>query len=133
MSDFFVEIIARDEKVYTGKANYLLLPGWDGETGILANHAPLISMLKPGICILRNGEKEHVWALAEGFASIADNKINIAVVFAYRAEEIDENEAEKTLNQAQKELDLKGRYEDTDEDYMVFLRAKACMKLIERK
>lgn len=133
MTDFFVDIIARDEKVYSGRANYLLLQGWDGETGILANHAPLISMIKPGICKLRDGDEEYVWAMSEGFASIVGNDIKIAVLFAYRSEEIDMEVAENTLKQAQDVINKKSNVEDTDEDYLKFLRAKACLNLVKNK
>ena len=131
MADFFVDIIARDEKVYSGSADYLLLPGWDGETGILHNHAPLISMLKPGICKLKNGDEEYIWAMSEGFASITDNNIKIAVLFAYRPEEIDKELAEETLKQAQAVIETKSNFEDTDEDYLKLLRAKTCLSLVK--
>ena len=43
-----VEIIAQDRRVWTGEADMVVLPGGEGEMGILPNHAPLLTTLEPG-------------------------------------------------------------------------------------
>ncbi len=131
MSEFVVDIIARDEKVYSGDADYLLLPGWDGETGVLANHTPFIGMLRPGLCRLNAGEERHLWAMSEGFVSISGNVVTVAVAFAYRPEEIDVDLAKKLFTEASEAISGRSGVSDTDDDYIKMLRAKVCIHIAE--
>ncbi|MFH1523405.1 MAG: F0F1 ATP synthase subunit epsilon, partial [Chloroflexota bacterium] len=52
------EIISQDRIVFQGDADMVLLPGTDGEMGILPHHAPLLTTLKYGIIKVRSHEQE---------------------------------------------------------------------------
>lgn len=131
MKRFYVDIVAKDEQVYSGEADYLLLPGWNGETGILPSHTSMIAMLKPGVCILRLDDNEHVWAMSEGFVSITKDKVTAAVNFAYSPDEIDVSLAKTLEEESRKSLSEKSGFNETDEDYLNLQRALTCIKVEE--
>ncbi len=131
MKSFFVDIVAKDEQVYSGEADYILLPGWDGEIGVFASHTPIISMLRPGVCKLRFENQELVWAMSEGFVSISGDKVTAAVTFAYSPDEIDDELAEQELESARKALSEKTSVSMTDEDYLKEQRALVCLKVVK--
>ena len=139
MKQFFVDIVARDEQVYSGDADYLSIRGLDGILGIMADHAPMVGVFRPGICVLRNGDENYEWAMSEGFVSVAGNRVTLAVAFAYTADEIDASYAEDMLKKSRERLsdkryaysDLTG-YEKIDMDFLNMLRAKAGLELVER-
>ena len=58
------EIVSQDRMVYEGDADMVLLPGVEGEMGILPNHAPLLTTLKFGIIRVRAGGNEQVFTVA---------------------------------------------------------------------
>ncbi len=132
MKRFTVDIVAKDEKVYSGEAEYLQLPGWEGDIGIMAGHTELISMIRPGVCILRLDKEEHIWAMAEGFVSISGDKVTVAVGFAFPPDEIDEESAEEMYKKASEDLHKNPAYSETDEKYLEFKRAETCLKIVQK-
>jgi len=60
------EIVSQDRTVFQGLADMVLLPGTDGEMGILPHHAPLLTKLKYGIIKVRSQGKETVFTVAGG-------------------------------------------------------------------
>lgn len=130
MKKFSVNIVARDEKVYEGEAEYLLLPGWEGALGIYASHAPMITMIRPGKCMLSNGDKVKSWAMSEGFASVDGDNVIIAVSFAYTRDEICSEAAKEQLEKARRFVEEKQHCSETDVDHIMMLQAKAVLDFI---
>jgi F-type H+-transporting ATPase subunit epsilon len=84
---FNVEVLTHEKLAFSSEADYLKLPGWAGEMGILKNHAPLISLLKPGEMIAyRNGEATHL-TLGNGVVRVLKDQVLILASYARRSEE----------------------------------------------
>ena len=79
---FEVEIITPLGRFFTGKVSRLRLPGVMGQLGILANHAPLLAMLEPGITSYTQGETVTQIVTGTGFAQINDNHATVLVEVA---------------------------------------------------
>lgn len=103
-NSFYVELITPEKTRFKGDIDYLRLPGWEGEMGILKNHAPLISLLKPGELLAEYGGKKYNLAIGEGFVSVRDNKVLLVVDSVYRPEEVDLKEVEKIIREERKYL-----------------------------
>jgi F0F1-type ATP synthase epsilon subunit len=73
--------------------SYLKLQGWEGEMGILKNHAPLISLLRPGDLHVRCDDREEHMALGDGFIKVKDNSVLIVVSSALQPDEMAGEEA----------------------------------------
>ena len=60
MSDIFkVEIITPDRIVFKSDVNEVIIPSYEGQMGILKDHIPLITFLKPGIIVIKNQEEKY--------------------------------------------------------------------------
>ena len=79
---FEVEIITPLGKFFSGQVSYLRLPGVMGQLGILANHAPLLAMLEPGITCYTQGETTKRIVTGTGFARINHNRATVLVEVA---------------------------------------------------
>tara|TARA_B100000902_G_scaffold70982_1_gene76560 strand:- start:10699 stop:10935 length:237 start_codon:yes stop_codon:yes gene_type:complete len=76
----FLEIITPEKNLYTGKVNSIILPGIDGQFGILENHAPIISILIKGvITITENNEKIKKFEIDGGVIEMKNNHTTILV------------------------------------------------------
>jgi F-type H+-transporting ATPase subunit epsilon len=64
------EIVSQDRTVFAGEADLVLLPGMDGEMGILPHHAPLLTTLKYGIIEVRSQGKPLFFTVAGGIAEV---------------------------------------------------------------
>lgn len=96
-----LEVVTPEELKYEGDATIVQLPGYMGEMGILPEHAPLVTMLKPGELMYRNAQGTFHLAVDEGFATIAENKVVCLVDAALRPNQIKKDEATKRLAEAE--------------------------------
>lgn len=72
----FLEILTPDKKLFSGDAEYVDVPGEAGRTGILKNHAPLISALKAGQVKVRDlAKKEHLFDIKGGIMEVLHDKV----------------------------------------------------------
>lgn len=105
-AEFHLWVLASDHVFYDGLCESLTLPTEDGEIGVLANHAEMVTAIEPGIMRYRvPGEKEQrIGAVGTGFAHVSGNRAWVLVDTAERPEEIDENRARRAYEEAQEEL-----------------------------
>ena len=104
MSDkFTVEIISPDKSILNSEANEVIIPSYEGQMGILKNHIPLITFLRPGvITIKRQDEKKYF--VEEGTVEFSNNTLLILTSTAKNLKELNQNSIEDLLKQAEKKL-----------------------------
>jgi F-type H+-transporting ATPase subunit epsilon len=98
------EIVSQDRTVFQGLADMVLLPGTDGEMGILPHHAPLLTTLKYGIIKVRSQGHEIFFTVAGGIAEIQPDIITILADAAENVEEIDISRAQAARKRAEESL-----------------------------
>ncbi len=118
-----VEIVSQDRTVYEGDADIVVVPGVDGEMGILPNHSPLISTLKYGILKVRRGKEEQFFTIAGGVVEVQPDIITVLADAAENVAEIDIARAEAARKRAE-EFIKKGPPPDTD----AYLRMEAALR-----
>jgi F-type H+-transporting ATPase subunit epsilon len=119
MNTFQIEIATPERIVYTGQAESVSLPTIDGEITVLAHHMPIVSLLKSGELMIKNGNNEFPMAVSGGFVRVEPDKIVILADYAERIEEISEERAEEARQRAE---DLRKR---TTSDDVEFARLNA--------
>jgi len=117
------EIVSQDRLVFEGDADIVVLPGMDGEMGILPNHAPLLTTLKFGIIKVRAQGKEEVFTVAGGVAEVQPEIVTILADAAENIEEIDVSRAEAARSRAE-EILARGVPADSD----AYLRIEAALR-----
>lgn len=111
----------------------VVAPGIEGELGILPEHAPLMTMLKPGELRFRRGIEEEYFVVSGGFLEVRDNRVIILADAAERAEEIDIARAEAARRRAQ-ELLARREYDiDLAATEAALARAVARLRVAERR
>ena len=109
--------------VYEGDADMVLLPGVEGEMGILPNHAPLLTTLKFGVIRVRAGGNEQVFTVAGGVAEVQPKIITVLADAAENVDEIDISRAEAARKRAE-EILAKGIPGDSD----AYLKMEAALR-----
>jgi F-type H+-transporting ATPase subunit epsilon len=105
---FSVSLVTPDGAAYEGEAVMLIVPGADGEIGVLARHAPLIASLKAGSTRVHFGEGEdnvREFATGPGFFKVELDRALALVDDAVSVKEIDDERAHAQLEAAQAELE----------------------------
>ncbi|MGA8522133.1 MAG: F0F1 ATP synthase subunit epsilon, partial [Candidatus Dormiibacterota bacterium] len=112
MAKLQVELVTAEGRVLSEEADFVLAPGIDGDLGVLPQHIPLLTPLRPGEVMVRNGDAEHILFVAGGFLEVLPDKVSILADAAERAEDIDEARAEESRKKAQELLSQDiGNYE----------------------
>ena len=112
------EIVSQDRIVFQGDADMVLLPGTEGEMGILPHHAPLLTTLKYGIIRVRSQGHEAIFTVAGGIAEIQPDIVTVLADAAENVEEIDLQRAEAARKRAEESL-AKGLPVDSDSYLMM--------------
>jgi F-type H+-transporting ATPase subunit epsilon/F-type H+-transporting ATPase subunit delta len=104
MSDkFTVEIISPDKLILNSEANEVTIPSYEGQMGILKNHIPLITFLRPGIIVIQ-AKEEKKYYVEEGTVEFSNDNLLILTSTAKELSSLDKNLIDDLLNQAEKKL-----------------------------
>lgn len=83
---------------------FLVCQGVEGELGILPRHAPLLTTLRPGPLLIRNGAEETELFSGGGFLEVLPDRVTVLADVAERSDEISEEAAEEARRRAQERL-----------------------------
>ena len=107
-----LEIVTPEKKILSDTVDAVTVPTVSGEVGILPNHAPLISALKPGILSHTTGGSTQKMVVSGGFVEVGVNTVSVLAEVAEAADEIngetarsDKDEAERALAGAKDPLE----------------------------
>jgi|TARA_B100001093_G_C26032194_1_gene678484 ATP synthase F1 epsilon subunit len=104
MSDKFkVEIISPDKSILNLEADEVTIPSYEGQMGILKNHIPLITFLRPGIILIK-AQEEKKYYVEEGTVEFSNDNLLILTSTAKELSSLDKNFIDGLLNQAEKKL-----------------------------
>ena len=101
------EIITPEGIIFTDDVDEVVVPGIEGELGILPGHIPLFTKLKSGEVMVKKGKDTYFLATTGGFLEVLDNNVNVLADFAVRAENIEVAKVEEAKRRAEKLLEEK--------------------------
>jgi F-type H+-transporting ATPase subunit epsilon len=72
-----VTVISPEAAMFDGQADAVVAPAFDGELGILPNHAPLMTLLGEGVLVVRQGGAAHRFRVRGGFLQVVHNRVRV--------------------------------------------------------
>jgi F-type H+-transporting ATPase subunit epsilon len=121
----FCRVITPQRMVYDGETDLVVVRIADGDIGVLVDHSPTVSTVEIGEVRINEGEEKRIFATSDGFFKVSENLVQVLVEEAVPLEEIDINEAENRVEQAEREL---SEVPEDDED-----EARRKREAIERR
>ena len=100
-----LEIVTPEKLAYSDEVDAVVLPGSQGELGVLPHHAPLVSTLGVGELRIRKGTNEESFAIVGGFLQVLPDKVVVMAETADMASEIDVAKAEEARREAERALE----------------------------
>ena len=90
-----VDVVSAEESIYSGDAEFVVLPGVMGELGIYPRHTPLITQIKPGIVRIKipGQAEEQIVFVQGGFLEVQPDVVTVLSDTAIRARDLDEAKA----------------------------------------
>jgi F-type H+-transporting ATPase subunit epsilon len=98
-----VDVVSAEESIFSGEAEFVVLPGEAGELGIYPRHTPLITRIKPGAVRIKpaGGGEEQLIFVNGGIIEIQPNVITVLADTAIRGHDLDEAKAAEALKAAE--------------------------------
>jgi F-type H+-transporting ATPase subunit epsilon len=100
-----LEIVTPERLAYDDQVDSVVLPGAEGELGVLPHHAPLLATLGVGELRVRKGGEEEFFAIAGGFVQVRPDKVVVMAETADMASEIDLEKAQEARREAERALE----------------------------
>jgi F-type H+-transporting ATPase subunit epsilon len=89
-----VDIVSAEQQIFSGPADMVIAPGEGGELGILPEHVPLLTRIKPGtVRIRKEGSEEEVIYVSGGMMEVQPDRVTILADTSVRAHDLDEAKA----------------------------------------
>ena len=97
-----VDVVSAEESIFSGEAEFVVLPGEAGELGIYPRHTPLITRIRPGaVRIKKAGGEEELVFVAGGILEVQPKVITVLADTAIRGADLDEAKANEALKRAE--------------------------------
>jgi F-type H+-transporting ATPase subunit epsilon len=99
-----LEIVTPKGAIVNQDVDIVTAPGYAGEFGVLANHAPLLSTIKIGVLTYKTEDQVEEMMLSGGFCEVSNNKITFLVENAEKGQDIDVDRALNAKERAEKRM-----------------------------
>ena len=101
-----IDVVSNEESIYSGEAEFVVLPGEAGELGIYPRHVPLITRIKPGAVRIKpaGGGEEELIFVQGGILEVQPKVITVLADTAIRGRDLDEAKASEALRQTQEAM-----------------------------
>jgi F-type H+-transporting ATPase subunit epsilon len=98
-----IDVVSAEESIFSGEAEFVVLPGEAGELGIYPRHTPLITRIKPGAVRITpaGGGEEQLIFVAGGILEVQPKVVTVLADTAIRGKDLDEAKATEALQRAE--------------------------------
>jgi F-type H+-transporting ATPase subunit epsilon len=129
-----VDVVSAEESIYSGEAEFVVLPGVAGELGIYPKHTPLLTQIKPGAVRIKvpNEAEETLVFVQGGFLEVQPNVVTVLADTAIRAHDLDEAKALEAKAKAEDAMRSKLSAEEIAKAQAELAAAAAQLQAISR-
>ena len=101
-----VDVVSAEQQIFSGEAEFVVLPGEAGELGIYPRHTPLITRIKPGAVRIKpaGGGEENLIFVAGGILEVQPSMVTVLADTAIRGHDLDEAKALEAKKRAEEAL-----------------------------
>ena len=97
MATFHFELVSPDKISFSGEVDQVDVPGSEGDFGVLAGHAPLIALLRPGLMTVYSGGQQTKLVVLGGFAEVGPDGLTVLADVATSLEDLDRASLQKQI------------------------------------
>jgi F-type H+-transporting ATPase subunit epsilon len=128
---FKLQVVTPERQVLAVDAESAVLPGAKGSFGVLAEHAPMLAALKPGVVKVTHGGKTDLYSCGGGYAEVTGDKLIVLADSLEAPSDIDSERAKKALKRAEERLSGRPPGTDVDRAMAALDRARARLAVLE--
>ena len=104
MATFHFDLVSPEKLVFAGEVNQVDVPGAEGDFGVLAEHAPLVSTLRPGVLVILGDGGEQRIVINGGFAEVGPAGLTVLADMAVPREDFDVTVLAATIKDTEEDV-----------------------------
>jgi F-type H+-transporting ATPase subunit epsilon len=104
MATLRLEVVTPEGRAYSDEVDQVVIPGTEGEFGVLPGHMPLVTQIQAGELAIYKGSETHHFAVGAGFVEVTGEHVSVLTEMATDADHIDEAKAEEARKRAEAAL-----------------------------
>ena len=133
-----VDVVSAEQQIFSGEAEFVVLPGEAGELGIYPRHTPLITRIKPGAVRIKpaGGGEENLIFVAGGILEVQPSMVTVLADTAIRGHDLDEAkslEAQKRAEDALRSAKDKQEIATVEAELSMLAAQLAAIRKLRRK
>lgn len=129
-----LQIVTPDSKTFDGDVDGVVYQAPHGEIGILPNHAPYFSLIKPGELIIDQKGVKKALAVGSGFVEVVNTSVIVLTDMAFQSSEINEDKMNDAIKRAQEALkNTKVTDEEKDKHLEIIEKSLAILRVKQKK
>jgi len=102
--NFAVEIISPDKSILKSEAVEVTIPSYEGQMGILKDHIPLITFLRPGLIIIKENSGEKIFFIEDGTVEFSNNSLLILTSTAKSLDSLEKDSIDTIIKNSQEKI-----------------------------
>ena len=102
--NFAVEIISPDKTILKSEPTEVTIPSYEGQMGILKDHIPLITFLRPGLIIIKENSGEKKFFIEDGTVEFSNNNLLILTSTAKNVDNLDKNSIDTIIKNSEEKI-----------------------------
>ena len=102
--NFAVEIISPDKSILKSEAVEVTIPSYEGQMGILKDHIPLITFLRPGLITIKENSGEKIFFIEDGTVEFSNNSLLILTSTAKSLDSLEKNSIDTIIKNSQEKI-----------------------------
>ena len=106
--NFVVEIISPDKSILKSEATEVTIPSYEGQMGILKDHIPLITFLRPGLITIKENSGEKIFFIEDGTVEFSNNSLLILTSTAKNLDSLEKNFIDTIIKDSQEKISKGG-------------------------
>ena len=106
--NFSVEIISPDKSILKSEASEVTIPSYEGQMGILKDHIPLITFLRPGLIVIKENSVEKKFFIEDGTVEFSNNNLLILTSTAKNLDNLDKNSLDVIIKNSEEKISKDG-------------------------
>ncbi|MBF0190060.1 MAG: ATP synthase F1 subunit epsilon [Magnetococcales bacterium] len=129
-----MELVTPEALLHSEESMLVTAPGTEGYFGVMAGHAPFVTLLKPGILTVGEGDDAKHFVVAGGFVEVMPDKMTILTERALSREQVSQQQVKIERNEVQTQLSAAGLEEPAIAYWQSRLAfVEACQELLNRQ
>lgn len=104
MATFHFDLVSPEKLAFSGEVDQVDIPGFEGDFGVLAGHAPVVAALRPGILTVTTGGKHEKIIVLGGLAEVSEKGLTVLADVAHSLDELDRAQFAETISEMEEKL-----------------------------